>query len=155
MAEVLIQFGLPVALIVLAMTTGTILERRHFRSIEQREETFADLPILTAKEYPTDRPVSDARLVSGSVVVSIDHFKRFLASLRGLVGGEVRSYCSLLDRGRREALLRMKESARGADLLVNVRIETSSISKGRKNTLGSAEVFAYGTALTFRRSDRW
>jgi len=32
-------------------------------------------------------------------------------------------------------------------MLVNLKLETSSISKGRKNTIGSVEILAYGTAF--------
>jgi uncharacterized protein YbjQ (UPF0145 family) len=88
--------------------------------------------------------------VAGSVVISYDHFKRFLAGLRMIFGGEVKSYVSLLDRGRREAVLRMKAKCPDADLIVNLRVETSSISKGgRRRGLGAVEVFAYGTALWY------
>ena len=54
-----------------------------------------------------------------------------------------------LDRARREAILRMKEhtKSQGSSMIFNVKIETASISKGRKDTIGSIEVFAYGTAL--------
>ena len=92
-------------------------------------------------------------MVSGSVVVSVDYFKRFLAALRNLFGGRVISYESLLDRGRRESLLRMKQQAEelGAGMVFNVKYETASISKGRRDTIGSIEVLAYGTALIDRR----
>jgi uncharacterized protein YbjQ (UPF0145 family) len=152
MMEIIINLGLPVALIILAMITGTLLENRHFRIIEKREEKLHTIPVISGKEYPTDKPVDETRIVSGSVVVSIDYFKRFLASLRNIFGGEVRSYCSLLDRGRREAVLRMKEQFPGADMIINLRVETSSISKGAKNALGSTEILAYGTALRFTRT---
>jgi len=149
LVALLIRIALPLLVVVLAMITGTICERRHFQAIARREQALGGLPALTVKEYPADRPVSSARMVTGSVVVSIDHFKRFLASLRNIFGGEVRSYCSLLDRGRREAILRMKESCPDADLIINMRVETSSVSQGAKKTLGSTEVLVYGTALTF------
>ena len=57
----------------------------------------------------------DAASASSRVVISLDHFKRFLAGLRALVGGRIRSYETLLDRARREALMRMKEAARDGD----------------------------------------
>jgi uncharacterized protein YbjQ (UPF0145 family) len=37
--------------------------------------------------------------------------------------------------------------ARGAEMVFNVKLETASISKGRRNAIGSIEVLAYGTAL--------
>jgi uncharacterized protein YbjQ (UPF0145 family) len=95
-------------------------------------------------------------MVAGSTVVSVDYFKRFLAHLRNFFGGRVRAYESLLDRARREALLRMKTEAneRGFDAVINVRIETANISSpfGRngKGTAG-IEVLAFGTALKLAR----
>jgi uncharacterized protein YbjQ (UPF0145 family) len=43
----------------------------------------------------------------------------------------------------------MKEQAisQGALLVTNVRIETSSISKGNGKAIGSIEVLAYGTSI--------
>lgn len=149
MIELAINIGLPLGLIALAMVTGSILENRHFESIHQREKQLAGIPLLTGKEYPADRSVVDVQMVSGAAVISVDYFKRFLAGLRMIFGGELRSYGSLLDRARREAILRMKESCPDADLIINLRIETSSISKGQKNTIGSTEILAYGTALKF------
>ena len=89
----------------------------------------------------------NAELVLGSVVISVDYFKRILAALRNIFGGPVQSYETLVDRARREAVLRMKESCINADQIINLRIETSSISKGGRNTIGSVEVLAYGTAI--------
>jgi uncharacterized protein YbjQ (UPF0145 family) len=34
-----------------------------------------------------------------------------------------------------------------ADIIFNVKLETSSIHKGKGNNIGSVEVLAYGTAL--------
>jgi uncharacterized protein YbjQ (UPF0145 family) len=84
-------------------------------------------------------------------VISVDYFKRFLASLRNIFGGRISSYETLVDRARREAILRMKASCPGATQIINVRLETSSLSKNtRKGSIGSIEVFAYGTAITYR-----
>jgi len=85
-------------------------------------------------------------------VISVDYFKRFVAMLRLLVGGRLSTYEGLVDRARREALLRMREEAEslGASMALNVRIETSSISKGHRGdagSVGSVEALAYGTAI--------
>ncbi|MGH8664838.1 MAG: YbjQ family protein, partial [Burkholderiales bacterium] len=84
--------------------------------------------------------------VHGTVVVSADYFKTFVAGLRNLIGGRFRAYETLLERARREAVLRLKEQARakGARLVVCVRFETTSISSGWAPAI---EVLAYGTAL--------
>ena len=147
--DIILRFGIPIGIIVLALITGTIIEKRHYQSIDSREKALSDIALLNGKEYPGDKPVIKSKFVSGSVVISYDHFKKFLAGLRMIFGGEVKSYASLIDRGRREAILRMKEKCPDADLIVNTRIETSSISKGSRKTIGSVEVFAYGTAIYY------
>ena len=135
-------------LLSLGYGVGQYAERRHYRSIIEREGRLNALPAI-ASRYPPLEPHYEQALVTGSTVISVDYFKRFLAALRNLFGGRVTSYESLLDRARRESLLRMKEQAAalGAAMVFNVKYETASISKGRGNSIGSIEVLAYGTAL--------
>ena len=137
------------ALLALGYGFGQYAERRHYRSILAREKLLQRIPAIASKHPPTDTEPPGSALVYGSVVISVDYFKRFLATLRNLFGGRVSAYETLLDRARREAILRMKEQAarQGASLIFNVKIETSSISKGQRQTVGSVEVLAYGTAL--------
>ena len=102
---------------------------------------------------PGEWEIEGTGLVTGSVVVSIDYFKRFLSGLRALVGGRMTSYETLLDRARREALVRLKERTveRGYHALVNVRMETSRMANARGgNSVAGIEVLAYGTALKLR-----
>ena len=82
----------------------------------------------------------------GGVVVASDYFKSFLAGLVNFFGGAVVSYESLIDRARREAMLRMKAEAKvlEAELIFNVKFETMTVGSGRT---ASVEVLAYGTAL--------
>ncbi len=143
-----------VVLLSLGYFAGSMAESKHYRSIKKRERNFLKLPVVTARDFIEEgQEIQDARLVHGSVVISIDYFKRMLAGLRNLFGGEVKSYLTLIDRGRREAILRMKEEADGADIILNLRIETSAIGQNanRRKTVGSIEVIAYGTAVTFRK----
>ncbi len=136
-------------LLGLGFFIGQMLERSHYRSIRQRESELSAIPSIAAKKLPTEFEPCDTQLVAGNVVISVDFFKKFVAGLRTLVGGRVSSYESLIDRARREALLRMKEEARhlGAHYVFNIKMETSSISKGRNDSVGSVEVLAYGTAI--------
>lgn len=134
---------------------GTYIEKKHFREIQERERALLWLPAVAMKNVTLDHEIVDSKLVCGSVVISVDYFKRFLAKLRNFFGGEIKSYSSLLDRARREALLRMKEQATDCDIIVNVRLETSTIGAGEtsqsKNPLSCVELYAYGTALKVRR----
>lgn len=142
-------FGL---LITLGYVSGSIIEKRHYFSIKKREQKLIGLPVVTLSKTCPDSKVQDSFLVMGNVVISIDYFKWFLAILRNLFGGRVSSYESLVDRARREAILRMKEKAgkNKADIIVNFRIETSAIgqSANSKHQVGSVEALAYGTAIS-------
>ncbi len=135
-------------LLIIGFFLGRHNEKKHYQSIESREKKYISLPTTNLKKPIQGEVYSRVELVQGSVVISIDHFKRLLATFRSLVGGNVSSYETLIDRARREAILRMKESSNGADIIYNLRVETSSISKNaRKGSVGSVEVLAYGTAL--------
>ena len=146
---VVIQIGIPIALLVLGFVVGKVVESRHYRNIREREQKVLGVPAVSCKTLSDPRPIAEVALTTGSVVVSVDHYKRFLMVFRKIFGGEVRSYASLIDRGRREALLRMKESYPSADLFLNCRIETSTISNGKGKATGTVEVLAYGTAVKF------
>jgi uncharacterized protein YbjQ (UPF0145 family) len=141
-------------LLAVGLTAGAATERRHFSSIRLREERFRSLPAVTFSKPPADWVPERAGLVTGSVVVSLDYFKRFAASIRILFGGRVRSFEPLLDRGRREALVRMKEDAlaAGYDAIINVRLESSRIANADGATTAGIEMLAYGTGLRLRNS---
>ncbi len=134
-------------LLLIGYITGTLLEKRHFKSIRKREEKMVAIPTIMLKKPLNSDNISTCKLVNGSVVVSIDYFKRFLASLINIFGGKIGAYETLLDRARREAILRMKEDAKDASEIINIRIETSSISKNSTKNVGTVEVLAYGTAI--------
>lgn len=138
-----------IALLLLGYIFGRLAEKRHFKSIFDREKQLKTLLIFPEKHLPTFKTPVSTQLVSGNVVVSVDYFKQFIAGLRSLVGGRFTSYESLFERARREAILRMKEEAwrLNASTIFNVKLETASISKGAKNKVGCVEVYAYGTAL--------
>lgn len=143
------------ALLLCGYIVGSLTERRHYRSIETREKALVKLAVVTAEGRFDPTQVKDAFLVNGSVVISTDYFKRLLAILRNIFGGRVKAYESLVDRARREAILRMKEQARagGAQMVVNLRLETATIgrSANRKKRIGSVEAMAYGTAVVIER----
>ena len=137
-------------LLALGYFFGKSAETNHYKSIKQRELKFLRIP-TTNKKFPmrSDEVVNSA-LVQGSVVISVDYFKRIYASVINIFGGKVVPYESLLDRARREAILRLKESAPSADEFMNLRIETASITKNTKS-VGSIEVLAYATAIYYKK----
>lgn len=137
-------------LLVLGYLFGRMAEKRHYRSINEREDALRGITVIPLRVPSPELLKHDSQLVSGSVVVSVDYFKTVAAGLRNLFGGRVGAYESLIDRARREATLRMQEKAQslGAQTVYNVKYETSRIGDNAGKGLGSVEVLAYGTALT-------
>ena len=132
--------------------------RRHRASLRAREKALAMLPAVTFQQIPDAWAVDDTGVVAGSVVIAADPFARLRARLRAIAGGRIASYEALLDRARREAIVRCKEAARarGYQAVVNLRLETARIPcarRGRRLTAG-IEVFAFGTGLELRRDPR-
>jgi len=126
---------------------GRMNEARHFRYLDQREAELAYITVSNTKQIPDGVYVSE--FVSGNVVISIDYFKRILAGIRAVFGGRINSYASLVERARREAVIRMKTQAEqgGMTHISNLRLETASVYKNAKTNIGSLEVYAYGTAV--------
>lgn len=153
MLELILNFGMPLVLLMVAYFIGAWIERRHFRSIRKRESENLEFPVVSFDTMPDDWSAASSTLASGSVVISLDYFKRVIAGLRSLVGGRIKTYEPLLDRARREAMLRMIESARlnGYDAIFNVRLETSRLANSRGDGKGIAgvEMLAFGTAVKF------
>jgi uncharacterized protein YbjQ (UPF0145 family) len=148
--EMSVRLGIPLALLVVTYFIGTALERRHYASIRERESRWRNFPAITIGSIPSHWQVIECTLITGSVVISVDYFKRFLAGLRMIFGGRVKAYETLLDRARREALLRLKEDAveRGCQAVVNVRLETCRLANARKSqSIAGLEVLAFGTGV--------
>lgn len=151
--EFIIQIVFFIALLLTGLLAGTLLERRHYRSIKAREQALRHIRVFNEKRTPPELAGQQFHLVQGSVVVSSDYFKTVAAGLKSLFGGRLTSLESLLDRGRREAILRMKEEAQrhGADIIFAVRLETAMLhSQDRGGGIACAEVLAYGTAWKSR-----
>jgi uncharacterized protein YbjQ (UPF0145 family) len=146
-------------MVVIGYVAGSQAEKRHYAALLERETELSALPVSNLKQGPeTDQEVEWVQLVYGNTVIAVDYFKVFVSALRNLLGGQLSAYESLIDRARRESVLRMKEMAQrqGADLVINLRIEAVSIGKdsaGQKNGLASIEALAYGTAIRYRRAD--
>jgi uncharacterized protein YbjQ (UPF0145 family) len=152
----MIELWVLLSLTVIGYVCGNIAERRHFRALQRGEMELAAVLAFSERLPPATLEPRDVQLVGGNVVISIDYFKTLAAALRNLFGGRVSALESLLERARREALLRMKAEALalGADMVVNVKLETASITKGARQQVSSVEVYAYGTALIPRATRR-
>ena len=100
--------------------------------------------ILTnIEEVPGKKITEHYGLVSGSTVRAKNVGRDIMAGLKNLVGGELRGYTELLEDAREQAKERMIAQARemGANAVINVRFNTSSIAQG------ASELYIYGTAV--------
>lgn len=136
-----------ILLLIIGYVFGTLAEKKSFKSIIEREKKLNSLPAFSTRIPPDQH--CDQVLVSGNIVVANDYFKMVVAGLKGLFGGQLNTYESLIERGRREAILRMKEEAQkiNAHMIFNVKLTTTNLSSSQNNKSGTIEVYAYGTAL--------
>ena len=84
--------------------------------------------------------------VKGSTIRARHIGTDIVASLRGVVGGEVVEYTKMMAEAREEAIARMVEDAeaRGANAVVGLRFTTSMVMQN------ASEILAYGTAVVLK-----
>lgn len=135
------ELAIVVVFLLIGFWFGGQNEKKHFEELKKRETNLLQMSTRTDKGEKLS--VGETFLVTGSVVIASDYFKNFVGSLRNFFGGRMSTHETLLDRARREAVIRMKEKAfaSGAKSVVDVHIETSFLDQ-----LG-VEVSAYGTAV--------
>ncbi len=99
--------------------------------------------ITNIDSVPGRNIVEHYGIVMGSTVRAKHIGKDIMASLKNIVGGELKGYTELLNDARKQAIERMVAQAEqlGATAIINVRFATSSI------TQGAAELYVYGTAV--------
>ncbi|HUF18414.1 MAG TPA: YbjQ family protein [Thermoanaerobaculia bacterium] len=99
--------------------------------------------VVTTDEVPNGRIRKVLGLVRGNTIRARHLGRDIQATLRHIVGGEVREYTKLMAESREQALDRMVHEAEqlGANAVVGVRITTSMVMTG------AAEILCYGTAV--------
>ncbi|MCB0354914.1 MAG: heavy metal-binding domain-containing protein [Bdellovibrionales bacterium] len=92
---------------------------------------------------PGKKIVAHYGVVSGSTVRAKHVGRDIMASLKNLVGGELKGYTELLHEARQESIERMVKIAEdfGANAVVNIRFATSNVAQG------ASELYVYGTAV--------
>jgi uncharacterized protein YbjQ (UPF0145 family) len=143
----------PLLLILLGLVAGKIAEQNHLRSLARREAGLREMLVTDVRSYdPAVDRSQPSTLVVAEAIISTDYLKSFFARLRNIFGGEVRSFLTLVQRSRREALLRIMEQARdkGYNAVCNVRLETADIGlstgAGAQRGATMSAIIASGTA---------
>lgn len=153
MVGFIVGIVLTVVFLVGGYLIGRMNDRKHLESIAEREERYRGIRLDNRKRVDLPDDVEVCTLVIGQYVSASDYFKAFATKLRALVGGEMNSMITLMERARREAVLRMVENAQrhGATEVWNIRFETSNISQmNGKRGAAQVEIIAYGTAIKRR-----
>jgi len=146
----MIGLGISALLLVIGAVFGIRAQKSHIANLEAREAALSHIIVTNLKVLPiSEHP---PQLVTGSVVIAFDYFRRFIATIVMLVGGRITMYEDMLDRARREALVRLLEQAdaKGAREVHNIRFEFSRVgsSEGGTSIGGGAELLAYGTSIS-------
>ncbi|QJB49263.1 YbjQ family protein [Acinetobacter lwoffii] len=121
---------------------GRYNEGKHFRYLDEQEQRLAYIRVNNSRFAVSGY---SGQMISSNVVISHDYFKYAIANVQNILGGRLTSYESVVERARREAIVRLKLEAEkiGATQIMGIRLSTTEL--GMQG--GMVEVFAYGTAI--------
>lgn len=149
LTQMLINYAPFILLFAAGWFFGSRHERQHLAQLSIAEQELSHIMVSSERFYvPKLVANTEGELVLGSVVIAQDYFKMIIARLLSIFGKNLTTYETLLDRARREALVRMRTEAqaKGYNHIYGLRLEVSNI-----NQLGSmVEAIAYGTAVNSR-----
>lgn len=103
--------------------------------------------IITTTEHVHGHEVEEVLGATFGVVVRARGIGGdILASLKGLVGGEIKQYTQMIEDARKQALDRMVQNAHamGANAVIMMRFDSGDVGHNM------SEIVAYGTAVKLR-----
>ena len=113
-------------------------------------------PVSNLSNPSQARQIDSSSLVMESISVGPSWWQMMMGAIKGLFGGKIHSYDKMLTYGRRVVIhrLRMQAIQSGFDEIINLRVETSMISKKSRSDDKTAayEFTAYGTAIRYSAS---
>ena len=146
LTQMLINYTPFILLFAAGWFFGSRHERQHLAQLSIAEQELSHIMVSSERFYvPKLAANTEGELVLGSVVIAQDYFKMIIARVLSIFGKNLTTYETLLDRARREAIVRMRTEAqaKGYNHIYGLRLEVSNI-----NQLGSmVEAIAYGTAV--------
>ena len=141
MDGLILQITIFVILFSVGFGFGRYNERKHLQYLAEQEQRLAYIAVNNSRFIPSN---FSGQMISSNVVISHDYFKYAIANIQNFLGGRLTSYESVVERARREAIVRLKLEAEkmGAQQIMGIRLSTTEL--GMQG--GMVEVFAYGTA---------
>lgn len=145
------------AFLAVSFAGGLAAEKMHINSIKKREKNFMEMSAVTIeKSLDKEAYPGKVYLITAGCVMSPGFVRRIPAMIKTFFGGRIGFYESLVERGRKEVILRVKEEAikAGCGIIINLRIETSFLDPGaeQKSGSGCVELMAYGTAVSLKKT---
>ncbi|MCO8044350.1 YbjQ family protein [Acinetobacter bohemicus] len=142
MDGLILQITIFVILFSVGFGFGRYNERKHLQYLAEQEQRLAYIAVNNNRFIPSN---FSGQMISSNVVISHDYFKYAIANIQNFLGGRLTSYESVVERARREAIVRLKLEAEkmGAQQIMGIRLSTTEL--GMQG--GMVEVFAYGTAI--------
>lgn len=136
-------------LFLVGWLVGRGIERKHLLALDEEEQRLAHIRTDISR---FKQSAGTGQLISSNVVISHDYFKFVIATIQNFFGGRLTTYEAVIDRARREAVVRLKREAEkvGATEIQGLRLCTSEL--GMQG--GMVEVFAYGTAIQAGMAER-
>ena len=143
MDGLIFKIGLTLVLFFIGWGFGRFIEQKHLKELAEKEQRLLHIRIDTNKFQTSE---AQGQLISSNVVISHDYFKYIIAQIQNFLGGNLTTYESVVERARREAIVRLKQEAEkiGAKQIMGLRLSTTEL--GMQG--GMVEVFAYGTAIS-------
>lgn len=109
--------------------------------------------ISTLSKPLGDREIKQTKMVMASVVMSPSWVQMTIGGIMSIFGGQINVFTKVIDWARREAQQRLREKVaeEGYDEVINMRIETTMLSRtrGGKDRTSGVEILAYGTAIKY------
>lgn len=142
MDGLILQIAVFAILFAIGFGFGRYNERKHLDSLAENEQRLTYITLDNSRFKTSTHP---GQMISSNVVISHDYFKYVIANIQNFFGGRLTSYESIVERARREAIVRIKLEAEkmGATRIMGLRLSTTEL--GMQG--GMVEVFAYGTAV--------
>jgi len=136
-------------LLIFGVLIGRTVEKSHIKRLDADDLTHEDFTFTQLKSFPmASLNGPPPTIIVSEVVIASDYLKSWLASWRNIFGGEVRSFQTLQNRAKREALSRLRKTAmmQGYNAVCNIRVDSADVGGGttaRKTPM--AAVIASGT----------
>ena len=152
---IFIACGFTVLPWTLSLIATLLYQPRKKKALLKREQNAAlsGDALSTLRKPLGNREVREYRVMMANVVMSPSWVQMFIGWFLSIFGGEINVYTKIVDWARREAKQRLREQVAeaGFDEVINMRIETSVLSKtsNKDDKTAGVEILAYGTAIKY------